>query len=270
MNSSPTYRLPGDLHVNSHNRECSTHHAGEIRGDPVSCGPQSLFDMVEMTKNDIGMEYVAIVQHPTNPVSPHTIDARRAKELLENQQRMDDLQSEGKLKDFHVLIGVEMSIMPNGKLEVPDYILSQLDIVIIARHGGLNEKDPQVIMRDFRSSLESSRVHILSHPTRYVFPLTLDNWREVLTVAKKNNIAVEYNTSWQYDENFIDLIGEVGAMVSLGTDIHPDVDGETGKLTARQHSQLTLGVNRLFIRGIKPGNILNLMSYSDLRSWLAR
>lgn len=95
-----------------------------------------------------------------------------------------------------VLKGVEANILENGKLDVPDKILKNLDIVLAGLHEG------PVIPMDMESNtkavlkvMENKYVDIVVHLGNPRFPI--DN-ESVVLKAKETNTLVEINNSSLY------------------------------------------------------------------------
>ena len=51
-----------------------------------------------------------------------------------------------KYPDIHILAGVEMDILPDGKLDFSDAFLQELDFVIAAIHSSFNQTEEQIML----------------------------------------------------------------------------------------------------------------------------
>jgi DNA polymerase (family 10) len=80
----------------------------------------------------------------------------------------DVLAQEG--YNFSLLWGVEVEILPDGTLSLPDEILSQLEIVVAAIHSGLHQERKQITER-FIKAMQNPHVDIVAHPTGRILNL---------------------------------------------------------------------------------------------------
>jgi DNA polymerase (family 10) len=94
-----------------------------------------------------------------------------------------------------VLRGTECDILPDGRLDLPDDILAELDWVQASVHGGQRMPERQMTERVL-AALEHPAVRCLSHPKgRYVNrrPENALNLERVFEVALRRGVAVEVN-----------------------------------------------------------------------------
>jgi DNA polymerase (family 10) len=99
------------------------------------------------------------------------------------------------LAPFRVLRGIECDILPDGRLDLPDDVLSELDWVQASVHGG--QRMPQREMTErVLEALRNPHVRCLSHPTgRYINrrPENALDLDRVFEVALDERVALEVN-----------------------------------------------------------------------------
>jgi DNA polymerase (family 10) len=167
--------------------------------------------------------------------------------------------------EITVLAGSECDILPDGRLDYPDAVLAELDLVIAAVHTRFKQGKREMTRR-LCAALAHPRVHVLGHPTgrligeRDPYELDLD---AVLRAAKQHGKAVEING---YPDR-LDLCDvharrarDLGVPLAIGTDTHMlDHLGymELGVATAR--------------RGwVEASDVINTWPAEKLFAWLAR
>jgi DNA polymerase (family 10) len=164
-----------------------------------------------------------------------------------------------------VLAGSECDILPDGRLDYPDAVLAELDVVIAAVHTRFKQSRREMTRR-ICAALANPHVHVLGHPTgrllgaRDPYALDLD---EVLRAARRHGKAVEINA---YPDR-LDLADvharrarDLGVLLAIGTDTHMlDHLGymELGVATAR--------------RGwVEAASVINTWPADKLQAWLRR
>jgi DNA polymerase (family 10) len=166
--------------------------------------------------------------------------------------------------DIAVLAGSECDILADGRLDYPDAVLAELDVVIAAVHTRFKQSRREMTRR-LCAALAHPHVHILGHPTGRLIgerdPCQLD-LDAVLRAARQHGKAVEING---YPDR-LDLCDvharrarDLGVLLAIGTDTHMlDHLGymELGVATAR--------------RGWVPASsVVNTWPVDKLRAWLA-
>jgi len=135
----------------------------DIRGDVQmhttgSDGKASLEEMVAAAR-DLGREYIAITDHSAHVGVVQGLDADALDEQIAQIEALND-----ELEDFRVLKSVEVDILPDGALALPDAALAKLDVVVVSIHtkfGLSQEKQTERVLR----ALDNPHVNILAHPT---------------------------------------------------------------------------------------------------------
>ncbi len=197
--------IRGDLH-------CHTH---------WSDGRASVEEMARAAR-DRGYEYVAICDHTPAVGAVHGLTPdevrRQAEEIAAANER---------LAPFRVLRGIECDILPDGRLDLPDDVLAQLDWVQASVHGG--QRMPQTeLTRRVEEALRNPHVCCLSHPKgRYINrrPENALELERVFEVAREEGVALEVNGL----PDRLDLSGEhvrealrAGVSLVCSTDAHSE------------------------------------------------
>ena len=137
-----------------------------------------------------GYEYLAICDHtPAVGAVPGLTpdDVRRQAEEIAAANEL--------LAPFRVLRGIECDILPDGRLDLPDDVLAELDWVQASVHGGQRMPRRELTKR-VEEALRNPYVRCLSHPKgRYINrrPENALDLERVFEVALEQGVAVEVN-----------------------------------------------------------------------------
>ncbi|MCP1110737.1 putative hydrolase [Lachnospiraceae bacterium PF1-21] len=183
----------------------------------------SMREMAAAAKRN-GLKGIAITDHaPQMPGGPHLFYFQNLKVVPE--------MMEGVL----VLKGVELNIMDSaGTLDLDNNLLKTLDIRIASMHVPCynGELSKEVITDTYIKVMNNPEVDIIGHPDDSRFPI---DYLRLALAAKETGTLLEVNNSSldprsfreNGQENITTLLKacmEVGAMITVGTDAHMDVD----------------------------------------------
>jgi DNA polymerase (family X) len=196
----------------------------DIRGDlhchtTWSDGRASVEEMARAAR-DRGYDYLAICDHTpaVGAVRGLTADdvRRQAEEIAAANEQ---------LAPFRVLRGIECDILPDGRLDLPDEALAELEWVQASVHGGQRMARAEMTKR-VEAALRNPHVRCLSHPKgRYINrrPENALDLERVFEVALEEGVAVEVNGL----PDRLDLSGEhvrealrAGVPIVCSTDAH--------------------------------------------------
>jgi len=166
----------------------------DIRGDlhchtTWSDGRASVEDMGRAAR-DRGYEYLAICDHTP------AVGAVRGLTPDEVRRQGEEIAAANELlAPFRVLRGIECDILPDGRLDLPDEILAELDWVQASVHGGQRMPRPEMTKR-VEEAMRSPYVRCLSHPTGRLInrrPENAVDLERVFEVALETGVALEVN-----------------------------------------------------------------------------
>ncbi len=166
----------------------------DIRGDLHSHTTWSdgRFSVEEMGRaaRDRGYEYLAICDHTPAVGAVQGLgpdDVRRQGEEIAAANEI--------LAPFRILRGIECDIHPDGRLDLPDDVLAELDWVQASVHGGQRMPRREMTKRVLEA-IRNPCVRCLSHPTgRYIGrrPENALDLEQMYAVALEQGVAVEVN-----------------------------------------------------------------------------
>ncbi len=223
----------------------------DIRGDlhchtTWSDGRASVEEMGRAAR-ERGYEYLAICDHTpaVGAVRGLTGDdvRRQAGEIAAANEA---------LAPFRVLRGIECDILPDGRLDLPDAVLAELDWVQASVHGG--QRMPRVEMtKRVEEALRNPYVRCLSHPKGRLINRRPENaldLERVFAVALEEGVALEVNGL----PDRLDLSGEhvrdalrAGVRIVCSTDAH----------SVRGLANMTLAVQTARRGWATPAGVLN-------------
>jgi DNA polymerase (family X) len=117
-------------------------------------------DEIARAMMDLGLSYWAITDHSKSSVQANGLDSVRLKQQLKELRALDEtLAGEG--ASFRLLTGVEVDILRDGSLDLPDELLAELDIVIASVHQGFGREADNT--ERLIAAARNPQVHILGH-----------------------------------------------------------------------------------------------------------
>jgi len=167
-----------------------------------------------------GRSYIAITDHSKALAMANGLDEERA---LAHAARVRALN--GRFPGFSVLAGIECDILEDGRLDLADDCLAQLDLVIASVHSRFNQDEAAMTDRVLRA-LENPYVDVLGHPTGRLLlkrePARV-HLEQVATAAARFGVALEINCQTDrldLNDACARLAHERGARLVISTDAH--------------------------------------------------
>ena len=196
----------------------------DIRGDlhmhtTETDGRASLEEMAEAARA-LGYEYIAITDHSKALAMANGLDEKRAVELA---QRVRKLNQDG--MPIRIFSGLECDILRDGKMDLAEDALAELDIVVGSVHSFLNLEAAEMTDRMMRA-LESPNLRIVGHPTgrlllhRESSPF---DFERVASEAARRNVYLEINASPErldLGSAMVRTAKSLGAKFAISTDAH--------------------------------------------------
>lgn len=238
--------------------------ADDLRGDlhmhtAASDGQNSIAEMA-LAARALGYEYIAITEHSKRLTVARGLDEKR---LMEQSEEIDRLNNE--LKGFTVLKGVEVDILEDGKLDLPDDVLKRLDLVIASIHSKFNlpvQKQTERIMR----AMDRPCFTMLAHPSGRLLlerePYAVDIPR-LIQHAKERGCFMELNAHpLRLDLNDLHcrMARENGVKVCINTDAHGVSDLDNARF----------GIGQARRGWLEKRDVLNTHALKQLKSLFAR
>ncbi|MFP4323937.1 MAG: DNA polymerase/3'-5' exonuclease PolX, partial [Anaerolineales bacterium] len=199
--------------------------AADIRADlhmhtTWSDGKLSVREMANAAR-ERGLRYIVITDHSRSLGIANGLSIER---LMEQQAEIRAVDAEMG-DDFTVLHGTEMDILTDGRLDFPDEILAQLDVVIAALHVSLDQPRAQITER-LLNAIRNPHVDIIAHPRGQIIPsrepADLD-MEAVFAAAREHDVALEINANPQrldLEAALARRAADLGIKIALNTDSH--------------------------------------------------
>jgi DNA polymerase (family X) len=196
----------------------------DIRGDlhchtTWSDGRASVEEMGR-TARERGYDYLAICDHTPAVGAVKGLTPDEVRRQGEEIAAANEL-----LAPFRVLRGIECDILPDGRLDLPDDVLAELDWVQASVHGGQRMPRRELTKR-VTEALRNPFVRCLSHPKGRIINRRPENALDLeraFEVAREQGVAVEVNGL----PDRLDLRGEhvrealrAGVEIVCSTDAH--------------------------------------------------
>jgi len=193
---------------------------GDLHAHTSETDGANTFEELAQAAKKMGLQYVAVTDHSRRLAFAHGLDENR---LLAQVDRVDAFNETR--PGIKVLKGIEVDILENGALDLPDAALSRLDLVIGAIHSqfGLSrEKQTERILR----AMERPHFSILAHPTGRLL-LERDAYdvdmQRIIRAAKGRGCFLELNAHpdrLDLSDIHCRMAKAEGVLVSINTDAH--------------------------------------------------
>ncbi|MDP3111460.1 MAG: DNA polymerase/3'-5' exonuclease PolX [Thermodesulfovibrionales bacterium] len=237
---------------------------GDIKGDlhvhtRQSDGSHTLEELIDAARGR-GYEYIAITDHSKGLGIARGLSEER---LLEEKKEVDALNK--KLRGFKLLMGIEVDIRSDGRMDFDDDILSKMDIVVAAIHSGFRQPKEQLTKR-LVSAMKNPYVSIIAHPTgrligeRDAYEVDME---QVLNMAGETGTALEINAyplRLDLSDVYVKQAKELGVKFAISTDTH----------VITQFDFMHYGVSIARRGWLEKKDVLNALSYDTLMKTLQR
>jgi DNA polymerase (family 10) len=224
-----------------------------------SDGRNTLEEMVQAARQK-GLKYLAVTEHSDRLKVAGGLGASR---LLEQMEKIDKLNAH--LREITLLKGIEVEILKDGGLDLPDDILGRLDLVVGSIHSHFNlprQKQTDRILRAMDHRYFSMLAHPISRLIDERAPIDVEMTR-VIQKAKDRGCYLELNSNPRrldlYD-TYCQVARQEGVLVAVNSDAH-SVDS---------FEHLNYGVGQARRGWLEKEDVLNTRPLGELRKLLKR
>lgn len=207
-----------------------------------------------------GYAYMAITDHSRRVTVAHGLDAARLARQIRAIDRLNET-----LHGFTILKGTEVDILGDGRLDLPDSILSRLDLVVASIHSKFDLARDAQTERLIRA-MDNPHVSIIGHPTGRLIgsrdPYEVDMER-VIAAARERGCILELNAEPErLDLNDIHLQAarSAGVKIAISTDAHA--------VAALDH--MRFGIDQARRGWLEAADVVNTRPLAALRKLLKR
>ena len=238
-----TRDMRGDLHVHS----------------DWTDGTASIANMAAAAQA-CGYAYMALTDHSRRQTMSHGLDPVKVARQLREIDKIN-----GTLKGFTILKGIEVDILKDGELDLPDATLAQLDVVIASVHSFFNLPREAQTQRMIRA-MRNPHVSIVGHPSgrligeREPYDIDMD---AITSTARDLDCYLEINAEPdRLDLNDIHahMAKSKGVKIAISTDAH--------SVNAFQY--MRFGVDQARRAWLTADDVINTRQFGDLRKLLKR
>lgn len=236
----------------------------DIRGDlhchTVATDGDSSLEAMAKAAAERSYEYIAITDHSKHLTVAHGLDK---KAVFKQIKAIDKLNA--KLKKIVILKSIEVDILEDGSLDLPDDVLKELDLTICSLHSKFNlplKKQTERVIR----AMDNPYFNILAHPTGRLInkrePYSIDI-EHIIKAAKDRGCIIELNAQPErLDLNDIHckIAKEIGAKITINSDAH----------STTQFANMEFGVFQARRGWLEKGDVVNTLSVEQLRKVLKR
>jgi DNA polymerase (family 10) len=233
--------LKGDLHAHT----------------KATDGHNTLREMAEAAHRH-GLEYLAITEHSRRLTVAHGLDPRQLRKQMNEIDRLN-----GTLRGITLLKGIEVDILEDGRLDLPDEVLAECDLVVGAVHSRFNLSRAKQTERILRA-MEHPHFTILAHPTGRLLdarePYDVD-MLSVIRQARGRGCFLELNAHPErldLLDVYCQMAREEGVLVAISSDAHSTQDFDN----------LRYGVGQARRGWLEKKDVLNTRGLNELRRLL--
>lgn len=242
--------IKGDLHIHSSYDLKPSHDFGI-----------NTYEQIASYAKKLGYEYVGFSDH--NPKISDLGEKKIIEIMKKRKDHIENIFSRERKSGVKHFIGLELDILPDGKIALPEKAIEYVDYLIVSVHSSFSQNIKQMTKRVLEA-IKYPKVKILGHPTgrllgkREGFEL---EWEKIFAYCKNKNIAVEIN-AWPERLDLPDtLVREAlgnGVKFIINTDAHAN----------EQMGNMRYGVSVARRGWCRKSDIINTLPYLEFKKWL--
>lgn len=249
-----TSDMKGDLHIHTDFDIESSHDIGQ----------SDITQYLDRAYN-LGYDYIGIADH--NPSQSHHTQIqivsimKRRKEYYE--QKYYSWQK-NKNKRVHMVLMIEVDILSDGTLALPEKAFEYVDAIIVSVHSSFQMDRTDMTRRIISACNAHPKVKIFGHPTGRILEKREGyeiDWDQVFSICREKHIALEIN-AYPYrldlpDALVYDAVREHIPLV-INTDSHQ----------VNEMDMIAYGVSVARRGWCEKDDIVNTMSYDTIIRWI--
>jgi DNA polymerase (family 10) len=236
----------------------------DLRGDlhahtTWSDGRSNLEEMVEAAA-ERGLEYIAITDHSPSSRIANGLDLDRLERKIEEVEALRKKRGRRKPR---ILMGAEVDILPDGRLDYPDDVLAMLDVVVASVLGAFRQSRDRMTGR-LLDAIANPYTHVIGHPTTRLLgsrePVEFD-FERVAKTAAEAGVALEVSGSpsrLDLNDVMARAAHEAGALLAIDSDAH----------SAAQLEQIRYGVLQARRGWVEARSVVNAWPWPKFSRWL--
>jgi DNA polymerase (family 10) len=247
-------QIRGDLHLHTNYDWQSSHDAG------VNTPKEMINKAIELN-----YEYIGIGDH--NPSTRAYSDRKLITEVKKRSKYIEQIKSSIKSRDQNrtiiILNSLEVDILADGKLSLPNEAMDLLDYAVVSVHSSLRMSREKMTKRVIKG-LTHPKAKILGHPTGRLLNkregYELD-WEKVFKFVRQENKFLEIN-AWPTRLDLADTL--VRRAISYGIKLAINTDSHSKKHLDFMH----YGVDVARRGWAQPRDIINALPFKTLKKLL--
>src|SRR6266566_3199634 len=233
---------------------------GDLQMHTTASDGQATFQVMAEAARGRGYTYIAITDHSKRVTMARGLDPSR---LREQWKEIDEWNAAN--RGLTILKSVELDILEDGTLDLPDDVLAEADYVVATMHYGLNQSERQLTER-LVGAAEHRWVDAIGHPTgrllgkREPYPLDFD---ALCRAAAGAGCLLELNGNperMDLPDTLAAAAKGHGVRFALSTDSH-----QPGHLAFMRYA-----VDLARRAGLEAGDVLNTRPLDEFRRGLKR
>ncbi|HVN64136.1 MAG TPA: PHP domain-containing protein, partial [Candidatus Binataceae bacterium] len=201
-----------------------------------------------------GLEYFAMTDHSRRLTMAHGLDPKRLRAQWAEIEKVA-----AKTRGITILRGIEVDILEDGRLDLPDDVLAELDWVVASVHYKL-EQNPREMTRRMVKAIQNRSVDAIGHPSGRLInhrqPSNFD-LNEVIEAAQGEGCALEINSQPErldLNDTMCIAAKKAGVKMVISSDAHHP----------SQFAGLEYGVEQARRGWIEPSDVLNTRPLKEL------
>jgi DNA polymerase (family 10) len=222
-----------------------------------SDGSNSIEEMADAAEQ-LGYQYVGITDHSQRLTVAHGLTPERLRKQI---QEIDHFNEKAKIR---ILKGLEVDILEDGRLDMPDDVLRRLDYTVCSVHSKLDLPQEKQTKRMI-TAMQNPLCTIIGHPTGRIIgrrrEMDLD-MKAILREAAKTNTVMEINAQpdrLDLKDQYILYGREIGIRFVISTDAH----------STRNMAYMQYGTNIARRGWLSNNNVINTLPVQKIHSVLA-
>jgi DNA polymerase (family 10) len=218
----------------------------------ASDGKMSIEEMAAAARA-LGYQYIAITDHSKAVTVANGMDEKRTRVQIAKIRAANEAKP-----GIRILSSIEVDILKNGRLDLDDDVLAELELVVASVHSYLTMDRAEMTER-MLAAIENPYTQIIAHPTGRLLlrrDASAYDMERVLDAARKHGVIMECNASPErldLKDVYLRMARDRGVRVVISTDAH----------TAHTLANMRYGVQTARRGWLEKKNVVNTLPLNE-------